>query len=533
MLDWPDGWGIYPRWLFPAGCRNLGGYSATSPGRPTRRPARSPAATGWTAGSSPRPSPSPGPAATGRGPGWTPRPGWSSCWPASRTTRRPRRRSSTSGRPRLTDGERASCATFYLDGLGEFAYRNEPRPVRPARSRPTDRTARGRSPAGGPPSRRGRWCPFGGGIDSIVTVELLRGARRRRRRCSWSTGRATGSTRSRTPAGVTGLPVVRAERLLDEQVLRSRELGFLNGHVPVTGDHLGHRRAGRGPRRPRRGRDVQRVVGVVGNARVDGRVVNHQWSKSARVRGPRSAPSLAAAVGRGRRVLLAGCGRSPSSGSPSGSPRSRQYHAHVPQLQPGVPHRPRPPARPLVRRVRQVLLHRPDPGAVPARDELRRDLRRAAEPLANPALPTQFRALLGARPGRQAVRVRRRRRRVPGRRRCWPRGARRPGRRPAAPGPGRRGRRRPDARRRRRGLLRPLGDHFIPAVPDRLCARRSPGLTCRGAPGRRLGPGHRGPGQRAQLPVARRRAGARRRPARRDRRPAGARRPATAGSTPC
>ena len=37
------------------------------------------------------------------------------------------------------------------------------------------------------------------------------------------------------PAAVTGLPVVRADREIDPQLLRSRELGFLNGHVPVTG----------------------------------------------------------------------------------------------------------------------------------------------------------------------------------------------------------------------------------------------------------------------------------------------------------
>ena len=37
------------------------------------------------------------------------------------------------------------------------------------------------------------------------------------------------------PAAVTGLPVVRAEREIDPQLLRSAELGFLNGHVPVTG----------------------------------------------------------------------------------------------------------------------------------------------------------------------------------------------------------------------------------------------------------------------------------------------------------
>ena len=37
------------------------------------------------------------------------------------------------------------------------------------------------------------------------------------------------------PAAVTALPVVRAEREIDPQLLRSAELGFRNGHVPVTG----------------------------------------------------------------------------------------------------------------------------------------------------------------------------------------------------------------------------------------------------------------------------------------------------------
>ena len=37
------------------------------------------------------------------------------------------------------------------------------------------------------------------------------------------------------PAVVSRLPVVLAERLVDPQLLRSRELGFLHGHVPVTG----------------------------------------------------------------------------------------------------------------------------------------------------------------------------------------------------------------------------------------------------------------------------------------------------------
>ena len=37
------------------------------------------------------------------------------------------------------------------------------------------------------------------------------------------------------PAALSGLPIVRATRTIDEKVLRSREFGFRNGHVPVTG----------------------------------------------------------------------------------------------------------------------------------------------------------------------------------------------------------------------------------------------------------------------------------------------------------
>jgi UDP-N-acetyl-alpha-D-muramoyl-L-alanyl-L-glutamate epimerase len=37
------------------------------------------------------------------------------------------------------------------------------------------------------------------------------------------------------PAATTGLPVIHVAREIDPQLLRSRELGFLNGHVPVTG----------------------------------------------------------------------------------------------------------------------------------------------------------------------------------------------------------------------------------------------------------------------------------------------------------
>ncbi|MGH3276315.1 MAG: hypothetical protein ACRDNZ_18560, partial [Streptosporangiaceae bacterium] len=83
------------------------------------------------------------------------------------------------------------------------------------------------------------------------------------------------------PAAVTGLPIIRAGREIDAQLLRSRELGFLNGHVPVTGilsaiAVLAAVLAGR-----------DAVVmsnewsASVPTMEVDGRPVNHQYSKSA------------------------------------------------------------------------------------------------------------------------------------------------------------------------------------------------------------------------------------------------------------
>ena len=82
------------------------------------------------------------------------------------------------------------------------------------------------------------------------------------------------------PAAVTGLPVVRAEREIDPQLLRSAELGFRNGHVPVTGilsAIAGWPRCSKTGTRsscPTSGRRPSRRSST-------GRPVNHQYSKSA------------------------------------------------------------------------------------------------------------------------------------------------------------------------------------------------------------------------------------------------------------
>ena len=132
----------------------------------------------------------------------------------------------------VSDLEREFLTEYYVQGLGEFAYRAglnlDGLQLIGGRDLPQS--------AAGPSLGHGPLIPFGGGLDSIVTVELLR-----------TTGRLEGARlfvvnkaaerfdAIERPAALTGLPISRATRTLDPQILRSAELGFYNGHVPVTG----------------------------------------------------------------------------------------------------------------------------------------------------------------------------------------------------------------------------------------------------------------------------------------------------------
>jgi len=135
------------------------------------------------------------------------------------------------GETALTGAEEAFLREFYLQGLGEFAYRNHLDLTNlslQARRAPDQAP-----PPQAPPGPRRALVPFGGGIDSIVTVEQVR---RRADVALFVVSRPGDRFDAiEQPAAVTGLPVVRAEREIDPQLLRSAELGFLNGHVPVTG----------------------------------------------------------------------------------------------------------------------------------------------------------------------------------------------------------------------------------------------------------------------------------------------------------
>jgi hypothetical protein len=127
--------------------------------------------------------------------------------------------------------EEAFLREYYINGLGEFAFKNG--------IDLTDIHFTGGSPprVSGPYEGGDRrpLIPFGGGIDSIVTTELVKPLTEdaalfvvNRRSDRFSAIEA--------PAALTGLPIVRAERELDPKVLAPvGETGYLNGHVPVTG----------------------------------------------------------------------------------------------------------------------------------------------------------------------------------------------------------------------------------------------------------------------------------------------------------
>jgi hypothetical protein len=178
------------------------------------------------------------------------------------------------GEHAVTDIERELLRSYYIEGLGEFAYKND-----------LDLTGievqgprRAAQPVSVPVVDR-PLVPFGGGIDSVVVVEATR--QRHPDSALFVASRAGDRFAAiEQAAAVTRLPIRRADRELDPQVLRSAELGFLNGHVPVTGviSALAVVAA------VLDGRDTvvmsNEWSASSGTIEVAGRSINHQWSKS-------------------------------------------------------------------------------------------------------------------------------------------------------------------------------------------------------------------------------------------------------------
>jgi hypothetical protein len=183
-----------------------------------------------------------------------------------------------SGQNDLASAERELLWAHHVDGLGEYAFRNDlnltglrldaadrpPGPLRPPPDHPTRPL-----------------IPFGGGIDSIVTVEGVRAVAPDADTALFVMSRRGDRFDAiEAPLEVSGLPVVRAWRALDPKILESAARGYRNGHVPVTGILSAVALLAAAVH------DRDAVVmsnewsASAPNLEHAGRPVNHQWSKS-------------------------------------------------------------------------------------------------------------------------------------------------------------------------------------------------------------------------------------------------------------
>jgi UDP-N-acetyl-alpha-D-muramoyl-L-alanyl-L-glutamate epimerase len=180
-----------------------------------------------------------------------------------------------------TSAEREFLTGYYIDGLGEFAHRNlldlsglrVEGPDRKPSVAPSGETALRDSEPPRP------LVPFGGGIDSIVTVDAV--ARDHPGTALFVIHPVHDCFAAiEEPAAVTGLPVSRVGREIDPRVRRSAELGLLNGHVPVTAIVTAAALVEAVLDR----RDAvilsNEWSASVPTMTTNGRAVNHQWSKS-------------------------------------------------------------------------------------------------------------------------------------------------------------------------------------------------------------------------------------------------------------
>jgi len=201
------------------------------------------------------------------------------------------------GETPVSEPEREFLRGFYLDGLGEFGYRNgldlsglkivggaSPAPAAagpgeppaPTQTEPPVLRLADGVPGDGKPRVL---IPFGGGIDSIVTVEMMRPLSDPALFVLSRPGHRFAAIEG--AAAVTGMPIIRAGREIDPQLFRSAELGFRNGHVPVTGilSAIAVMAA------VLDGRDTvvmsNEWSASVATLEVGGRAINHQYSKSA------------------------------------------------------------------------------------------------------------------------------------------------------------------------------------------------------------------------------------------------------------
>lgn len=120
---------------------------------------------------------------------------------------------------------------LYYCGLGEFFYRNH---IDLTEENFMDLTAIGERAIGeeDPRTYHGNLIPVGGGKDSFVSLELLKGMKADND--AFVIGQVPSAIHSAEAAGYTGVHLIQAERSLDPRMLEFNKQGYLNGHTPFS-----------------------------------------------------------------------------------------------------------------------------------------------------------------------------------------------------------------------------------------------------------------------------------------------------------
>jgi len=118
---------------------------------------------------------------------------------------------------------------LYLNGLGEFFYRNG---IEPSEDFMQIHAIGAKLPAPEARELTGCFIPVGGGKDSIVTLELLR--EQREHNTCYIAGNIQSAVDCAKAAGYPDSQIIQVSRTIDPALLRLNKLGYLNGHTPFS-----------------------------------------------------------------------------------------------------------------------------------------------------------------------------------------------------------------------------------------------------------------------------------------------------------
>lgn len=166
---------------------------------------------------------------------------------------------------------------FYINGLGEFSYRNNIKNLKELINFPYKDNII--SDTNDYNLKNKIVVPVGGGKDSIVTIELLKRLGKEINCCSVNTATAIEST-----IKIANVPNFQIKRIIDPKLLEINKnpdkYNAYNGHVPITGILAFIMCAGSIIYDYNTIFISNEKSANVGNVEFCGNIINHQWSKS-------------------------------------------------------------------------------------------------------------------------------------------------------------------------------------------------------------------------------------------------------------